>query len=379
MNLYNEIITLISLKQEGNYWDFKKEWHSNNSDLLHDIICMSNNLANKDAYIIIGVDQDDNYNLQNVEKDANRKTTQNIVDFLKDKSFFGGIRPIVYVETLIIDDNKIDVIVVKNSYNTPFFLTKNTNGVIANRIYTRIMDTNTPKDKDADPDKIEYLWKKRFHLFDTPIDLYKYYLMDKDSWITNENGEYYYKFHPEYRIIPKDSDDDGYVYYLFSQTDSRPHWVDYKLMFYNTELLSIRGNYFDGGRWNSSAPLTTGVSLSHYQHKWDIIIKYYLKDSLEYSLHKFLVDILNQENQYSISKFLSTVIVLNDSNELECFKEYVRCNFEDARKKYCDEINLPYFPNIKGYIMDVFKEEYLQSIILNKMLEEFRVEKNIHN
>lgn len=49
MNLYNEIKALISLKQEGNFWDFKKEWHSNNSDLLHDIICMSNNLVNKDS------------------------------------------------------------------------------------------------------------------------------------------------------------------------------------------------------------------------------------------------------------------------------------------------------------------------------------------
>jgi hypothetical protein len=37
-----EIRKLISLGTEGDYWDFKAEWHGNNSDLLHDIICMAN-------------------------------------------------------------------------------------------------------------------------------------------------------------------------------------------------------------------------------------------------------------------------------------------------------------------------------------------------
>ena len=56
----SEIQDLISLKQEGAYWDFKREWYSQNKkdDLLHDIICMSNNLSNRDAYIIIGVDEE---------------------------------------------------------------------------------------------------------------------------------------------------------------------------------------------------------------------------------------------------------------------------------------------------------------------------------
>ena len=53
-----EILELISLKQEGAYWDFKKEWYVNGkqSDLLHDIICMANNMECRDAYIIIGID-----------------------------------------------------------------------------------------------------------------------------------------------------------------------------------------------------------------------------------------------------------------------------------------------------------------------------------
>ena len=58
-----EILGLISLKQEGAYWDFKKEWYEEGKqpDLLHDIICMSNNLENRDAYIIIGIDEENDY------------------------------------------------------------------------------------------------------------------------------------------------------------------------------------------------------------------------------------------------------------------------------------------------------------------------------
>lgn len=66
----SKIIALINLKQEGSYWDFKKEWYKSDNkgkqDLLHDIICMSNNLYSRDSYIIIGVNEEDNYNVRDV-------------------------------------------------------------------------------------------------------------------------------------------------------------------------------------------------------------------------------------------------------------------------------------------------------------------------
>ena len=43
-----EILQLIAFRQEGEYWDFKKEWHKNKSDLLHDIICMANKMCIRD-------------------------------------------------------------------------------------------------------------------------------------------------------------------------------------------------------------------------------------------------------------------------------------------------------------------------------------------
>lgn len=85
--LFDEISELINLRTEGDYWDFKLKWHENNADLLHDIICMANNLVNRDAYIIIGVSDSKNPDGVRVQgvAEAGRKNQQNLIDFLKDK------------------------------------------------------------------------------------------------------------------------------------------------------------------------------------------------------------------------------------------------------------------------------------------------------
>ena len=147
----NEIKDLILLKQEGSYWDFKREWYSQDkkADLLHDIICMANNLSNKDAYIIIGVDEENDYSFSSVKNDPNRKNTQQLVDFMREKNFAGGVRPIVSVENFNFGEIEIDIIVIHNSNTTPFYLTERFRSVMSNNIYTRVMDSNTPKNKSA--------------------------------------------------------------------------------------------------------------------------------------------------------------------------------------------------------------------------------------
>lgn len=72
-----EIYELISYKQEGAYWDFKKEWYAEGklADLLHDIICMANNMENRDAYIIIGIDEENDYKVNDLTNANDRKST----------------------------------------------------------------------------------------------------------------------------------------------------------------------------------------------------------------------------------------------------------------------------------------------------------------
>lgn len=78
MTLKEEVIHLVTLEQEGGYWDFKKQWHDNKTSLLHDVICMANNLHNRNAYIIIGIDEEDNFAVVDVKADPNRRNTQNM-------------------------------------------------------------------------------------------------------------------------------------------------------------------------------------------------------------------------------------------------------------------------------------------------------------
>lgn len=291
LSLREEIIQMISLQQEGGYWDFKREWHENKGALLHDIICMANNLCNRDGYIIIGVDEENNYKIANIKADSNRKNTQNLVDFLKDKKFAGGVRPLVYVEQISLYQGEVDVIVIENNHNTPHYLTEPFEGLRANHIYTRVMDTNTPVDKSADINNVEYLWRKRFHLDDTPLERAEYYLKQPQNWsdspIEYESNKFY-KYSPEF-VLRKEYDETrtGYEFYLLGQMDPRPHWYTVTLYYHQTALKQFVGASLDGGRCFVIAPNISGISFSKLD-TWDGSYRYYEKESLDYTLLCFL-------------------------------------------------------------------------------------------
>jgi hypothetical protein len=155
-----EIQSLINLKQEWEYWNFKKEWYHSDkdSDKLIDIICMANNLVNRDCYIIIGVDESNDFSVCDINTDPNRRNTLDLVSFLKTKNFSGGVRPVVTVRTVKLDAREIDVIVINNSSNTPFFLMTKFQRINPGTVYVRCQDGNTPYDSSAEINHIEYLW-----------------------------------------------------------------------------------------------------------------------------------------------------------------------------------------------------------------------------
>lgn len=372
-----EIQHLIELKQEGNYWDFKRQWysHDKNADLLHDILCMSNNLVNHDAYIIIGVDEDD-FTLNDIVHDTNRKNTQNIIDFLKDKKFAGDVRPLVLVKQVSINGVELDVIVIKNSVNTPFFLKERFQSVNANSIYTRIQDTNTPINMSADIDKVEYLWKKRFGLIQTPIEKLEIYLNEPDNWINWPDGKNnkYYKYFPEYTLsYDCDSSRDGYEYYFFFQTDTRPRFLTMKLFYHQTLLIEFVGVFLDGSRYVTPCPNTDGISFDKYS-KWDIMFKYMEKDSFLYKFNKFLYkNEYTDEARIAREKFLKCILVFENKQERVGFKYYVKENWKQSRNIYIDDIHIPYIPQLgNGYKKDAFKDECENILILQKMLIDYR-------
>ena len=371
MTLKEEIIQLISMKQEGGYWDFKKQWHEKKTSLLHDIMCMANNLHNRNAYIIIGIDEEQDFVVVDVKADPNRRNTQKMVDFLKDKKFVGGIRPLVHVEQLSLCSGDIDVIVIENSNNTPYYLTDPFEGVRANYVYTRVMDTNTPIDRSADINNIEYLWRKRFHIDEMPIDKFTHFLRNSDDWEPTQDHEmgYFYKYAPEYTFACEADDRGGYEYYIFGQVDTRPSWWTITLKYHQTAIAQFLGLALDGGRSFVIAPKRAHDLFGFGSPG----VGFYIRDELRYQLHQFYHKKETCE-EYSHRTYMRSILVFESDYEYEKFKHYVKNNMSRYKELYSeqDTTSLPHFPQLKGFDMSVFIKDYKDALVAKKMLEEFR-------
>lgn len=378
MNLLSKVKSLIAMHQEGSYWDYKKEWYGKEKevDQLIDIICMANNLSNQDAYIIIGIDEEKNYEVCSVKNDPNRRNTQMLTDFLRGKKFAGDLRPIVTVESFELQDGIIDVIVIYNSLDTPFYLKETyKNQLRANHIYVRLQDSNTPKNQSADMNHVEYLWKKRFGLLSSPMERIHLYLQHPEDWENSPSVEdkKYYKYAPEYTIGHTYEPDDhrnGYEYYLFAQTDSRPHWCDIKIMYHQTVLEEIGGVILDGGRYFTASPCTDGVSIFR-PCNWDVSYKYMVKGSINYLVHEFYYEDDGDEARHAHDEFENCILIFDSEQEHEKFNTFIFNNWS-RKEEYMTEIWMPYFEKIEGYVMEAFEEEYRNVQVLKRMLEEFR-------
>ena len=299
----------------------KREWYddSKDGDLLIDIICMANNLVDRDAYIIIGVNEECDYAIQDVSQDANRRNTQMLTDFIRGKKFAGDFRPVVTVEQVHLDGGLVDVIVVHNSINTPYYLKEKYKGIFANNIYVRLQDSNTPVDKSADFHHVEYLWKKRFGMLLSPIEKVKLYLKYPEHWANSPSSEdkKYYKYAPEFTIDhtyePEDGRD-GYEYYLFAQTDSRPHWSEIRICYHQTVLAELGGVILDGGRYFTATPDRDGISLTEY-HNWDVPYRYMVKGRLNHLVHEFYYVDDGDEARHSHNEYEGCILIFEDEKE----------------------------------------------------------------
>lgn len=158
-----QIVDLINAKKEDYYYDFKAEWYKTDkeskADFIHDILCLANNIENQNAFLIIGV-EDQNYQAIGVEQ---WKKSNEIFDFLREIKFAGGKTPEIELKKIYYKYKKIDVLMIKASNEVPFFLLEKYNGVFDYNIYTRVGDTNTPKNKNASYSDIEKLWGFHFN------------------------------------------------------------------------------------------------------------------------------------------------------------------------------------------------------------------------
>lgn len=382
-DLQDEIEELIYSKREDDYWDFKVKHHSNKANLIHDIICMANNRVDRDSYIIFGI-VDETFDIVGVKNDENRKNQQNIIDILKSKKFVSGIRPRVEMRTLIISNCEVDVLIIKNSTDTPYFLTEDfrdgARTVRANYIYTRVGDTNTDIDKSADINNIEYLWKKRFLLTRPPFEQILNKLENKNEWKRDEYT-YFNIYNPEFTISIEDDDERNLApeFYSYVMTNESTMYEILNINYYGTNLYTRQLVVLDGGRYATTVPEWEFLCFGEYKSHPDFALKYFIKDDPSYKLNKFLYSEDNEEERFARQRFFQVVLLFEDIEEKVKFIKYIHENKEYFYKK------LKAYESDYTYVATGNKRRDEQIVVslrvgktLHQMLNEYRDNKSKH-
>lgn len=153
-----KIVDIINERRESATLDYKEMWYKSgqSSKMVHDIICMANNIHDEDAYIIIGVD--DNGNVVGVDR-ASAKRSEEIPQALEIYKFAGGVRPDVELTTIFYMGMEVDVLIIKKTLNVPYYLEEDTGKLKAYSIYTRYNDKNTSTNGTAPYDIVKKLWE----------------------------------------------------------------------------------------------------------------------------------------------------------------------------------------------------------------------------
>lgn len=369
LNFENLILHLISSKKEGDYWDFKQEWHDKQEDLIKDIICFCNTIHNKDCYLIFGVS--DNYEITGMHKQ--RRKQANILDILSKVKFSDVEHPVVEIRKIKFTEKEIDVLVIKNINKTPIYLVENYGKLKRGIIYSRNKDRNTPIDSNSDVMTIENLWKKRFGILKCGYEFYRENLDYYDRWQENEVG-YYHKFMPEYKIeINYDELLEEHAPLYFSYVMTNESTQTYSLKFYqnSTEIKTFDLLSLDGGRLIIPYPMGSTIINSSSQEK--IYYKYYINNSILDKLRKFLFfKTENPDKYYSIIDLKKVILFFDSDEERLNFEEYVTDRIDIFEIKVEKIDHLEHIIVGSSERINNYKLLLKQGLILSDLLQEYR-------
>lgn len=255
-----DLIALLSL-DESEILDFKEKWHSDNDELLHDILCLSNSQSNElNRYLVFGVSDDKN--IVGLIGDGKRKNTQNINDLIKNSNINIPINTKVIAQK--VDGNEIDFLqITVNLRNRPYYLRKSRNKLQAGAIYSRLGDNSVPMNETTNENEIINLWKERFGLELSPMERMINYIQDYDNWVhAFEDGDgggrelFYYREFPEFTVKQGRKNTDNYDE-AWSRCFSNDGWntcYAYELKYFDTLLHKEYVVHIDGSRYRIAAP-----------------------------------------------------------------------------------------------------------------------------
>lgn len=321
----------ISRGHEGDFWDFKQEWHKDMPALIKDIICFVNTVHSENCYLIFGISDD----CRVVGMKQSRCELAYIIDALSKLEFATIDVPEITLDTIVLEGIEVDVLTILNTDNTPIYLRKPYGKMHPGCIYLRKGDRNTPDNSNALFGDIEMLWKKRFRLTKPPLEYIKNHLNNPLEW--NETQDCYYNiFRPEYVLehVYDESDRDlRSEFYAYAMTNEHVVYSSMVVKCSGTIVDNYQIVALDGGRYSTPTPEWGFLGKRLTENGPEFSYKYFLKDSFRYRLHSFMYHEENGEERYAHDDLMDIVLLFDSADEKNEFERYVEYHIQNLRDR----------------------------------------------
>ncbi|HEC2152249.1 TPA: ATP-binding protein [Staphylococcus delphini] len=385
------IENLIALKYEGSYWDFKREHHSkeNNHKLIHDIICLANNLENREAYLIIGVA--DNGEITRVHDNSFRRNQQQLNDLVRKKKWEGYGAPDIKMRTITINNIEIDVIVIPKSNHVPYTLAEdikikgqNNTYLRARTIYTRNQDSNTAHNSAATIAEVEQLLKYRLGLLPNPLERIKRYLNDIENWktidIDSESKKWYYLLHPEFTIEVtrvEEEEESTPPNFSFVQINGKSFMLKVTIKYHSTILYCEYARYVDEERGIVVYPDCSALGISNPSSQFTDTFDYYFEKSIKIQLSTLLMSLMDLDECESLwTRHISYIPIFVNDEEKNKITSFIR---ESPQKAMEDAMKLQERVHLSLYNIylnerecNLVKQDLATNLMIIEKIKEYR-------
>lgn len=351
--LSNIIKKLINQRKEGTYWDFKLMHQKNKGELVHDILCLANARHDGDRYLIYGI-CDTTYEIFGAKDNTPRRMQADLLDLFKGNAqkFAHSLYPSFHLETITLDDNEVDILVIHDEPSKPYSMTEQYKCVVPHHIYTRTLDTNTAINKSASFHDVEYMWKERLGLTQSPLDRMKIYLRHSpECWGSWEMGATFYKQFPEFTTEYQDGDlldfkqewARGEIGYHYDHGNNASYCC---LKYHQTVLHKVHIIFFDGGKKIIVEPNLEPLNGGRFY--------YYLDGSIDHAYQQYLSKERDRDHSKGIRATDGSTISIPvlSSEELKAFMVSFKNNeqqVETITDGYPDKQNKVFLENQRLY------------------------------
>ncbi|MDH5920559.1 ATP-binding protein [Vibrio splendidus] len=285
---------LLSLKSEGVWWDFKLKFHDDLFDLLHDITCLANVIHDGDRFLIFGIN--DALEVVGLDVEELRFSQADVISYLRQQPYAEHNIPKIDIKFLKYSEKNVAILRIKNERLKPFYFTKELkcrNKILrAGAVYSRIRDTNTPKDSCANPQDTKAMWQERFGLDLPAITRFQLLLKDTDNWVYNGINGAFYALDPDFTISISEEDYRGGNFWWQNVLIEEPVKYDYLLKYKNAVMHELPVVHFQNE--GLCVPFPDVEYVTHPEKRDGLDAKfycdlfYYTKGTLSYVLFEHL-------------------------------------------------------------------------------------------